>query len=127
MSRVQELEDQIQKLQQEKSKIYAEERKSALAGIKEKIALFSFTSKELGFKLPKVTEPEAKSKGPAKKAAKRAVRKAARSSGIYFDLDGRHVPAGRGRPSKEVTTFAAEKGIATDSLKRNADGTPFTK
>lgn len=133
MSRVMELEDQIKKLQEEKSKIYSEERAAALSDIRGKIALFQFSPKELGFKLPKAssekTVKEAKTDGKkaGKKAAKKASKKAFKASGMYFDLEGKKVPAGRGRPPKEVSVFAAEKGVTTDSLKRNADGTPVVK
>ena len=133
MSRVMELEDQIKKLQEEKSKIYSEERTSALSDIKGKIALFQFSPKELGFKLPKVASEKAVKadktvgKKPGKKAAKKAFKTASKSSGVYFDLEGKKVPASRGRPPKEVSVYAAEKGVTTDSLKRNADGTPVVK
>lgn len=133
MSRVMELEEQIKRLQEEKLKIYSEERAAALSDIKGKIALFQFSAKELGFKLPKVaSEKVAKAdktdgKKAEKKAAKKASKKAFKSSGMYFDLDGKQIPAGRGRPSKEVSVYAAEKGVTTDSLKRNADGTPVVK
>ncbi len=133
MSRVMELEDQIKKLQEEKAKIYSEERASALSDIKGKIALFQFSPKELGFKLPKVASDNAvkadktDGKKPGKKAVKKVAKKASKSSGIYFDLDGKKIPAGRGRPPKEVSVYAAEKGVTTDSLKRNSDGTPVVK
>jgi hypothetical protein len=124
-----ELDEQIKALLDEKSKLFVEERKSVIVDIKQKIAIFELTAKDLGFKMPK---PEAGDKTEKKgktsaKAAKKAAKKAVKSSGIYFDLDGKKVPAGRGRPPKEVTLFAAEKGVTTDSLKRNKDGTPFTK
>jgi hypothetical protein len=128
-----ELEDQIKKLQEEKSRIYSEERAAALADIKGKITLFDFSAKELGFKLPKSSpEKAAKTdKAAGKKAAKKAGRKASKrafkSSGMYFDLDGKKIPAGRGRPKKEVSSYAAQRGVTTDSLKRNADGTPVAK
>jgi hypothetical protein len=125
-----ELEDQIKKLQEEKSRIYSEERSAALADIKGKIALFDFSAKELGFKLPK-SSPDKADKAAGKKAAKKAARKASKrafkSSGMYFDLDGKKIPAGRGRPPKEVSSYAAQRGVTTDSLKRNADGTPVAK
>ena len=133
MSRVMELENQIKKLQEEKSKIYSEERSAALSDIKAKIALFEFSAKELGFKLPKVSPEkavkEAKTDGKkaGKKTAKKVTKKADKATGIYFDLDGKKVPAARGRPPKEVSVYAAEKGVSTDSLKRNSDGTPFMK
>ena len=133
MSRVVELEEQIKKLQEEKSKVYSEERAAALSDIRAKIALFQFSAKELGFKLPKassektVKEAKADGKKAGKKAAKKASKKAYKTSGMYFDLDGKRIPAGRGRPPKEVSAFAAEKGVTTDSLKRNADGTPVVK
>ena len=129
MSRVMELEDQIKKLQEEKSKVYSEERKAALSDIKGKIALFEFSAKELGIKLTKASPEKAVKKAIAggKKAGKKAAKKAYKASGIYFDLDGKRIPAGRGRPPKEVSVYAAEKGVTTDSLKRNADGTPFKK
>jgi hypothetical protein len=66
-------------------------------------------------------------KKPGKKAIKKVAKKAYKSSGIYFDLDGKKIPAGRGRPPKEVSVYAAEKGVTTDSLKRNSDGTPVVK
>ena len=130
MSRVMELEIQIKKLQDEKSRIYSEERAAALSDIREKIALFEFTAKELGFKLPKALSErvsKADGKKAGKKTAKKVTKKADKATGIYFDLDGKKVPAARGRPPKEVSVYAAEKGISTDSLKRNPDGTPFTK
>ena len=133
MSRVMELEDQIKKLQEEKSKVYSEERKAALSDIKGKIALFEFSAKELGIKLTKASPEKAVKKAIAsgkkagKKAAKKAAKKAYKASGIYFDLDGKRIPAGRGRPPKEVSVYAAEKGVTTDSLKRNADGSPLLK
>ena len=130
MSRVMELEEQIKKLQEEKSKIYSDERNSALIEIKEKIALFEFTPKELGLKLAKAVDgrkSRKEEKIASKKTAKKAARKPYKSTGMYFDLDGQKVPAGRGRPPKEVSAFAAEKGVTTDSLKRNADGSPFQK
>jgi hypothetical protein len=73
-----ELEDQIKKLQEEKSKIYSEERTSALSDIKGKIALFQFSAKELGFKLPKVASDKAvkADKTVGKKAGKKAAKKA---------------------------------------------------
>ena len=127
MSRVMELENQIKKLQEEKSKIYSEERSAALSDIKAKIALFEFTAKELGFKLPKASAGKV-SKADGKKAGKKTVKKITKNtSGLYFDLEGKRIPAGRGRPPKEVTVYAADKGVSTDSLKRNSDGTPFTK
>lgn len=133
MSRVMELEEQIKKLQEEKSKVYTDERAAVLSDIKGKIALFQFSAKELGFKLPKVTTdktekaPKTGSRKSAKKAAKKASRKPYKSSGIYFDLDGKKVPATRGRPPNEVSVFAADRGVSTDSLKRNADGTQYQK
>lgn len=133
MSRVMELEDQIKKLQEEKSRIYSEERAAALSDIKGKIALFEFSAKELGFKLAKASAEKAvkKSKSEGKKAGKKAAKKASKksykTSGMYFDLDGKRIPAGRGRPPKEVSVYAAEKGVTTDSLKRNADGSPVLK
>ena len=133
MSRVMELEDQIKKLQEEKSKVYSEERKAALSDIKAKIALFQFSAKELGIKLTKaspekgVKTPKSSGKKAGKKAAKKAAKKAYKASGIYFDLDGKRVPAGRGRPPKEVSVYASDKGVTTDSLKRNADGSPLLK
>ena len=133
MSRVMELENQIKKLQEEKSKIYSEERSAALSDIKAKIGLFEFSAKELGFKLPKASAEKAAkvSKADGKKAGKKTVKKvakkASKASGLYFDLEGKRIPAGRGRPPKEVSVYAAEKGVSTDSLKRNADGTPFMK
>lgn len=130
MSRVMELENQIKKLQEEKSKIYSEERSAALSDIKTKIALFEFSAKELGFKLPKVSSenvPNADGKKAGKKTVNKVTKKSNKSSGMYFDLDGRQIPAGRGRPPKEVSVYAAEKGVTTDSLKRNADGTPVMK
>jgi hypothetical protein len=133
MSRVMELENQIKKLQEEKSKIYSEERSAALSDIKAKIALFEFSAKELGFKLPKASAEKAAkvSKADGKKAGKKAVKKVtkktSKGSGLYFDLEGKRFPAGRGRPPKEVSVYAADKGVSTDSLKRNADGTPFMK
>lgn len=132
MSRVMELEDQIKKLQEEKARIYSQERKVALSDIREKIALFEFSAKELGLKLPKASsEKSAKTKAgsgkPAKKTANRASKKAYKASGVYFDLEGKKIPAGRGRPPKEVSVFAAERSVTTDSLKRNADGTPALK
>ena len=130
MSRVMELENQIKKLQEEKSKIYSEERSAALSDIKAKIALFEFSAKELGFKLPKASA-EKVSKADGKKAGEKTVKKvtkkANKASGLYFDLEGKRIPAGRGRPPKEVSVYAAEKGVSTDSLKRNSDGTPFMK
>ena len=128
MSRVMELDEQIRKLQEEKDRIYAEERKTALADIRDKIVLFAFSAKELGLKLRK--GGSAKAERPAKPASRKPAKKAAKtskSSGIYFDLGDRKVPAGRGRPPKDVTAYAAEKGVSTDSLKFRADGTPFTK
>ena len=128
MSRVMELDEQIRKLQEEKDRIYAEERKAALSDIRDKIALFAFSPKELGLKLPKGGTGGAER--PAKAAGRKPTRKAAKapkSSGLYFDLGGRKVPAGRGRPPKDVTAYAAEKGVSTDSLKFRADGTPFAK
>lgn len=129
MSRVMELEDQIKKLQEEKSRIYSEERVAALSDIKGKIALFQFSAKELGFKLPKASAENVVKKGKAerKKAVKKASKRGNKASGVYFDLGGNKVPAGRGRPPKEVSVYAAEKGVSTDSLKRSADGTPFKK
>ena len=133
MSRVMELENQIKKLQEEKSKIYSEERSAAQSDIKAKIALFEFSAKELGFKLPKASAEKAAtvSKADGKKAGKKTVKKvtkkASKASGLYFDLEGKRFPAGRGRPPKEVSVYAAEKGVSTDSLKRNSDGTPFMK
>jgi len=129
MSRVMELDEQIKKLQEEKDRIYAEERKTALADIRDKIALFAFSPKELGLKLPKggSAKAEAPEKPKGRKPAKKTAAKPAKSSGIYFDLGGRKIPAGRGRPPKDVTAYAAEKGVSTDSLKFRADGTPFTK
>ena len=127
MSRVLELEEQIKKLQEEKSKIYAEERKATLQEIKGKITLFGFSARELGIKLASGDMPDKKAKGTAKKVAKKAGKLTFKSSGIYFDLDGVKILAGRGRPSKQVTAFAADRGVTPDSLKRNADGTPFTK
>lgn len=134
MSRVMELEAQIKKLQEEKSRIYSEERNSALIDVKEKIALFEFSARELGIKSGKAAESrvakrdvKGAGKKAAKKAAKSAAKRAYKSSGIYFDLDGRKVPAGRGRPPKDVSAHAAERGVSTDSLKRNADGTPYLK
>ena len=133
MSRVMELEDQIKKLQEEKSKVYSEERKAALSDIRQKITLFQFSAKELGIKLTKASPEKAVKKAIAsgkkagKKAAKKAAKKAYKASGIYFDLDGKRIPAGRGRPPKEVSVYAAEKGVTTDCLRRNADGTPVVK
>ena len=135
MSRIKELEEQITKLQEEKSKIYSDERKAVLIDIKEKSALFEFTAKELGLKLEKTLvgrksrkeEKIARKKTASKKLAKKASRKPTKVSGVYFDLDGRKVPAGRGRPPKEVTVYAASKGVSTNSLKRNADGSPHRK
>ena len=130
MSRVMELENQIKKLQEEKSKIYSEERSAALSDIKAKIDLFEFSAKELGFKLPKVSSEKvsnADGKRAGKKAAKKVTKKASKASGLYFDLEGERFPAGRGRAPKEVSVYAADKGVSTDSLKRNADGTPFMK
>ena len=72
-------------------------------------------------------EAKADGKKAGKKAAKKAAKKAYKTSGMYFDLDGKRIPAGRGRPPKEVSVFAAEKGVTTDSLKRNADGTAVVK
>ena len=129
MSRDMELDEQIRKLQEEKDRIYAEERKTALADIRDKITLFAFSAKELGLKLPKggSVKAERPAKPAARKASKKAAPKPAKSSGLYFDLGGRKVPAGRGRPPKDVTAYAAEKGVSTDSLKVRADGTPFAK
>lgn len=133
MSRVMELEDQIKKLQEEKARIYSQERKVALSDIREKIALFEFSAKELGLKLPKASSvksaktTKAGSGKPAKKTANRAAKKAYKASGMYFDLEGTKIPAGRGRPPKEVSVYAAERSVTTDSLKRNADGTPALK
>ena len=133
MSRVMELEDQIKKLQEEKFRIYSEERAAALSDIQGKIALFQFSAKELGFKLPKVASDKAvkadkaDGKKPGKRSAKKAFKTASKSSGVYFELEGKKVPASRGRPPKEVSVYAAEKGVTTDSLKRNADGTPVVK
>ena len=133
MSRVRELDDQIKKLQEEKSKIYSEERAAALSDIREKIALFEFSAKELGFKIPKASPEkavkEAKTDGQKadKKTVKKVTKKANRASGLYFDLEGKRIPAGRGRPPKEVSVYAADKGVSSDSLKRNSDGTPFMK
>ena len=90
MSRVMELDEQIRKLQEEKDRIYAEERKTALSDIRDKIALFAFSAKELGLKLPKAAS--AKAEGPAKPAGRKPAKKAAKapkSSGIYFDLGDR--------------------------------------
>jgi hypothetical protein len=130
MSRVMELENQIKKLQEEKSKIYSEERSAALSDIKAKIALFEFSAKELGFKLPKASS-EKVSKADGRKAGEKTVKKvtkkANKASGLYFDLEGKRIPAGRGRPPKEVSVYAADKGVSTDSIKRNSDGTPFMK
>ena len=128
MSRVMELDQQIRKLQEEKERIYVEERKAALAEIRDKVALFAFSAKELGLKLPKgsTANVEKPAKPSGRKAKKRAA-KPAQSSGLYFDLGGRKIPAGRGRPPKEVTAYAAEKGVTTDSLKFRADGTPVNK
>jgi hypothetical protein len=128
-----ELEEQIKKLQEEKSKIYSEERAAALTDIKGKISLFQFSPRELGFKLPKIAADKAvkadkaDGKKAERKAPGKASRKAFKSSGMYFDLEGRKIPAGRGRPPKEVSVYAADKGVTTDSLKRNADGTPVVK
>ena len=80
MSRIKELEEQITKLQEEKSKIYSDERKAVLIDIKEKIALFEFTAKELGLKLEKTLvgrksrkeEKIARKKTASKKLAKKA-------------------------------------------------------
>ena len=130
MSRVMELENQIKKLQEEKSKIYSEERAAALSDIKAKIALFEFSAKELGFKLPKVSSekvPNADGKKAGKKTVTKVTKKASKASGLYFDLEGKRFPAGRGRPPKEVSVYAADKGVSTDSLKRNSDGTPYMK
>lgn len=130
MSRVMELENQIKKLQEEKSRIYSEERAVALSDIREKIALFEFTAKELGFKLPKASAEKvskADGKKAGKKTVKKGIKKSNKASGLYFDLAGKRFPAGRGRPPKEVSVYAAEKGVSTDSLKRNSDGTPFMK
>lgn len=131
MSRVMELEQQIKKLLEEKSKVYSEERKIALSDIKDKIALFEITAKELGFKAVdgRKSERIAKitSKNAVKKIAKKAARKSPKASGVYFDLGGKKVRAGRGRPPKEVTAFAVANGVTADSLKRNADGTPYRK
>lgn len=130
MSRVMELENQIKKLQEEKSKIYSEERSAALSDIKTKIALFEFGAKELGFKLPKVSSekvPNADGKKAGKKTVKKVTKKSNKASGLYFDLEGKNIPAGRGRPPKEVSVYAADKGVSTDSLKRNSDGTPYVK
>lgn len=130
MSRVMELENQIKKLQEEKSKIYSEERSAALSDIKAKIALFEFSAKELGFKLPKVSSEKVSNvdgKKAGEKTVKKVTKKASKASGLYFDLEGKRIPAGRGRPPKEVSVYAADKGVSTDSLKRNSDGTPFMK
>lgn len=134
MSRVMELEEQIKKLQDEKAKIYSEERKAALSEIKEKIALFQITAKELGLKPGKSVDGrrsrnEDKPAGTKndKTRSKKVAAKSYKASGIYFDLDGRKIPAGRGRPPKEVTAFAVAKGIPIESLKKNADGSPFKK
>ena len=127
MSRIKELEEEITKLQKERSKIYSEERKIALADIKDKIALFGITAKELGLKAVGGRKSAKKegiaSKKTAKKVAKKAARKPFKASGAYFDLGGKEVPAGRGRPPKEVTAYALDNGVTADSLKRNADGT----
>lgn len=134
MSRVMELEEQIKKLQEEKSKIYFDERNTALIEIKEKIALFEFTPKELGFKLAKAAdgrksskEDKIASKKTAKKVAKKATKKPYKSSGQYFDLDGEKIPVKRGKAPPAVKAFATERGVSTDSLKRNADGSPVEK
>jgi hypothetical protein len=134
MSRVMELEEQIKKLQEEKSKIYSEERKAALSEIKGKIATFQFTAKELGFKPEKAMdgrkarkEDKIAGKKTTKKVAKKAARKPYMSSGMYFDLDGEKIPVKRGKVPPNVKVFAAERGVTTDSLKRNADGMPFEK
>jgi hypothetical protein len=92
MSRVLELEDQIKKLQEEKAKIYSEERTSALSDIRGKIALFQFSPKELGFKLPKVASDKAvkavkADKTVGKTAGKKAAKKAFKSRGMYFELE----------------------------------------
>jgi hypothetical protein len=89
MSRVLELEDQIKKLQEEKAKIYSEERTSALSDIRGRIALFQFSPKELGFKLPKVASDKAvkADKTVGKKAGKKASKKAFKSRGMYFELE----------------------------------------
>lgn len=134
MSRVKELDEQIKKLLEEKEKVFSAERAAALADVKEKIATFEFTPKELGVKLAKVAdgrksrkETKIAAKKAGKKAAKKAARKPRQLSGRYFDLDGQHVPVGTGRPPKEVSAFAAERGVTTDSLQRNADGSPYKK
>ena len=74
MSRVMELEDQIKKLQEEKSKVYSEERKAALSDIRQKITLFQFSAKELGIKLTKASPEKAVKKAIAsgKKAGKKS-------------------------------------------------------
>lgn len=80
MSRMMAVEDQIKKLQEEKSKVYSEERTAALSNIKGVIALFQFLPKELGFKIPKTAsekvekERKAGSRNSTKKAAKKATR-----------------------------------------------------
>ena len=98
MSRVMELENQIKKLQEEKAKIYSEERSAALSDIKAKIALFEFSAKELGFKIPKASPEkavkEAKTDGQkaGKKTVKKVTKKASKASGLYFDLEGKRFP-----------------------------------
>lgn len=134
MSRVKELDEQIKKLLEEKERVFSTERATALADVKEKIATFGFTPKELGMKLAKAVDgrkpnKEAKiaSKKSGRKVGKKAVRKSKQPSGQYFDLGGKHVAVGTGRPRKEVTAYAIANGVTTDSLKRNADGSPVVK
>jgi DNA-binding protein H-NS len=134
MSRVKELDAQIKKLLEEKEKVFSAERTAALADVKEKIATFAFTPKELGIKLVKVAdgrkskkESKIATKKTAKKVGKKAARKPYKSSGMYFDLDGQKIPIRRGNTPKEVKAYAVAKGIPVESLKRNADGSPFKK
>ena len=134
MSRVQELEDQIRKLQEEKRAVFSEERKLILNEVRAKIALFGFTAKELKLQVAESAEPTKGKSGKAagktkaaKKGAKKAQGRSYKPSGMYFDLGELKVPCGRGRPSKEVSAYAAEHGVTTDSLKRNADGSPVSQ
>ncbi len=131
MSRVAELEEQIRKLQEEKKAVFSEERAQALVDVRAKIALFDFTAKELKLKVAGASETTNLKTGKAsgktktlKKGVKKGSAKSYKPSGMYFDLGDTRIPAGRGRPPKTVTTYAAEKGVTTDSLKRNADGSP---
>jgi hypothetical protein len=132
MSRVKELDEQIKKLLEEKERVFSAERAAALADVKEKIATFEFTPKELGLKLAKAVDSrksreEAKitaAKKTAKKTGEKAAKKPYKSRGQYFDLDGEKILVKKGPVNPKVKAFAAERGVTTDSLKRNADGSP---